>query len=67
MGAKAPFFLYKNMDNLSKSIDICYKRGTLIGLKEAMILLKEQEIALMDTTLKLEEEIKELEKEEAKI
>ena len=64
-GRKPPFSFYKIMDKLSKSIDICYKRGTLIGLKEAMILLKEQEIALMDTTLKLEEEIKELEKEDA--
>jgi len=52
--------------DISKSIDICYKRGTLIGLKEAMILLKKQEVALIDAILKIEEELKELEDDQNK-
>jgi len=49
--------------DISKSIDICYKRGTLIGLKEAMILLKEQEVALALSINAVAKEIKELETE----
>ena len=64
-GRKPPFSFYKIMD-ISKSIDICYKRGTLIGLKEAMILLKKQEVALIDAILKIEEELKELEDDQNK-
>ena len=59
MGASAPFFLYKNI------LDLCYKRGTLIGLKEAMIEVNKQELNLLKQITKLEEEIKELEKEDA--
>ena len=61
-GRKPPFSFYKIMD-ISKSIDICYKRGTLIGLKEAMILLKEQEVALAVSINAVAKEIKELETE----
>ena len=53
------------MDNLSKSIDICYKHGTLIGLKEAVIEVNKQELSLLKKIRKIEEEIKELEKEDA--
>ena len=65
MGAKAPFFLYKNMDNYENILDLCYKRGTLIGLKQAMIEVNKQELNLLKEITKLEEEIKELEKEDA--
>ena len=65
MGAKAPFFLYKNMDDYKNILDLCYKRGTLIGLKEAMIEVNKQELNLLKQITKLEEEIKGLEKEDA--
>ena len=65
MGASAPFFLYKNMDDYKNILDFCYKRGTLIGLKEAMIEVNKQELNLLKQITKLEEEIKELEKEDA--
>ena len=64
MGAKAPFFLYKNMDDYKTTIDLFYKRGTLIGLKQAMIEVNKQELNLLKEITKLEEEIKELEKED---
>ena len=47
MGAKAPFFLYKNMDDYKNILDLCYKRGTLIGLKQAMIEVNKQELSLL--------------------
>ena len=65
MGASAPFSLYKNMDNYKNILDICYKRGTLIGLKQAMIEVNKQELNLLKEITKIEEEIKELEKEDA--
>ena len=63
MGAKAPFFLYKNMDKTRALLDLCYKRGTLIGLKQAIIEVKCHELNLLKEITKIEEEIKELEKE----
>lgn len=65
MGASAPFSLYKNMNNYENILDLCYKRGTLIGLKEAMIEVNKQELNLLKEITKLEEEIKELQKEDA--
>ena len=44
MGASAPFSLYKNMDKITKSISLCYMRGTVLGLKEALVEVKEQEL-----------------------
>ena len=64
MGAKAPFFLYKNMDKTRALLDLCYKRGTLIGLKQAMIEVNRQELNILKEITKIEEEIKELEKED---
>ena len=66
MGVKAPFFLYKNMDNYKNLLDLCYKRGTLIGLKQAMIEVNRQELSILKEITKLEGEVKELEKEENK-
>ena len=54
MGASAPFFLYKNMDDYKNILDLCYKRGTLIGLKEAMIEVNKQELNLLKQITKLE-------------
>jgi hypothetical protein len=65
LGASAPFFLYKNMDKISVAINLTYKRGTLIGLKQAMVEVNKQELNLLKQITKLEEEIKELEKEDA--
>lgn len=65
MGASAPFFLYKNMDNYENILDLCYKRGTLIGLKQAMIEVNKQELNLLKEITRIEEEIRELEKEDA--
>ena len=65
MGASAPFSLYKNMDNYKNILDICYKRGTLIGLKQAMVEVNKQELNLLKEITRIEEEIKELEKEDA--
>ena len=65
MGASAPFFLYKNMDNYKNILDLCYKRGTLIGLKQAMVEVNKQELNLLKEITKIEEEIRELEKEDA--
>jgi len=53
------------MDDYKNILDLCYKRGTLIGLKEAMIEVNKQELNLLKEITKLEEEIKELEKEDA--
>ena len=64
-GRKPPFSFYKNMDNYENILELCYKRGTLIGLKEAMIEVNKQELNLLKQITKLEEEIKELEKEDA--
>ncbi len=64
MGARAPFFLYKNMDKISVAINLTYKRGTLIGLKQAMVEVNKQELNLLKQITKLEEEIRELEKED---
>jgi hypothetical protein len=66
LGAKAPFFLYKNMDDYKTTIDLFYKRGTLIGLKEAVLQVNKQELSLLKSIKKLEDEIKKLEKEENK-
>ena len=65
MGASAPFFLYKNMDKTRALLDLCYKRGTLIGLKQAMVEVNKQELNLLKEITKIEEEIRELEKEDA--
>lgn len=65
MGASAPFSLYKNMDDYKNILDLCYKRGTLIGLKEAMIEVNKQELNLLKQIARIEEEIKELQKEDA--
>ena len=65
MGASAPFFLYKNMDDYKKTLDLCYKRGILIGLKQAMVEVNKQELNLLKEITKIEEEIRELEKEDA--
>ncbi len=65
MGASAPFFLYKNMDKTRTLLDLCYKRGTLIGLKQAMVEVNKQELNLLKEIRKIEEEIRELEKEDA--
>tara|TARA_R110001583_G_scaffold117108_1_gene268130 strand:+ start:385 stop:582 length:198 start_codon:yes stop_codon:yes gene_type:complete len=64
LGAKAPFFLYKNMDKTRALLDLCYKRGTLIGLKQAMLEVKTHELNILKEITKIEEEIKELEKED---
>ena len=64
MGAKAPFFLYKNMDDYKTTIDLFYKRGTLIGLKEAVLQVNKQELSLLKSIKKLEDEILALEKED---
>ena len=53
-------------ENLATSIELCYKRGTLIGLKEAMILLKGQEIELQVHINDVLKEIKELEDDQNK-
>ena len=50
---------YKNI------LDLCYKRGTLIGLKQAMVEVNKQELNLLKEITRIEEEIKELEKEDA--
>ena len=63
MGASAPFFLYKNMD-ISRSINLCYMRGTLIGLKQAIVEVNKQELSLLKKVRILEEEIVALEKED---
>ena len=71
-GRKPPFSFYKIMDsitkneNLATSIELCYKRGTLIGLKEAMILLKGQELELAVSINAVAKEIKELEDDQNK-
>ena len=65
MGASAPFSLYKNMNNYENILDLCYKRGTLIGLKEAIIEVNKQELNLLKQIARIEEEIKELQKEDA--
>jgi len=64
LGASAPFFLYKNMDDYKTTIDLFYKRGTLIGLKEAVLQVNKQELSLLKSIKKLEDEIKKLEKED---
>ena len=53
------------MDNYKNILDICYKRGTLIGLKQAMVEVNKQELNLLKEITRIEEEIKELEKEDA--
>ena len=65
MGASAPFFLYKNMDKTRALLDLCYKRGTLIGLKQAMVEVNKQELNLLKEITRIEEEIRELEKEDS--
>ena len=65
MGASAPFSLYKNMDKITKSISLCYMRGTVLGLKEALVEVKEQELSLVKKIKKLEEQILEMVKEDA--
>ena len=64
MGAKAPFFLYKNMDKITRSINLCYMRGTVLGLKEALVEVNKQELSLLKKVRILEEEILALEKED---
>ena len=54
------------MDNYKNLLDLCYKRGTLIGLKQAMIEVNRQELSILKEITKLEGEVKELEKEENK-
>ena len=49
------------MDDYKNILDLCYKRGTLIGLKQAMVEVNKQELNLLKEITKLEEEIKELE------
>ena len=63
MGARAPFFLYKNMDKMSRSINLCYMRGTVLGLKQAIVEVNKQELSLLKKVRILEEEIVALEKE----
>ena len=63
-GRKPPFSLYKIMDKTRALLDLCYKRGTLIGLKQAMIEVNRQELNILKEITKIEEEIKELEKED---
>ena len=65
MGASAPFSLYKDMDKITKSISLCYMRGTVLGLKEALVEVKEQELSLVKKIKKLEEQILEMSKEDA--
>ncbi len=65
MGASAPFFLYRNMDDYKNTLTLCYKRGTLIGLKQAMVEVNKQELNLLKEITRIEEEIRELEKEDA--
>ena len=52
------------MDKTRNLLDLCYKRGTLIGLKQAMLEVKTQELNILRELTKIEEEIKELEKED---
>jgi len=65
LGASAPFSLYKNMDDYKNTLTVCYKRGTLIGLKQAMVEVNKQELNLLKEITRIEEEIRELEKEDA--
>ena len=53
------------MDDYRKILDLCYKRGTLIGLKEAIVEVNKQELNLLKQIARIEEEIKELQKEDA--
>ena len=53
------------MDKTRALLDLCYKRGTLIGLKQAMVEVNKQELNLLKEITKIEEEIRELEKEDA--
>jgi len=64
LGASAPFFLYKNMDTITKSVNLCYMRGTVLGLKQAIVEVNKQELSLLKKVRILEEEIVELEKED---
>ena len=64
MGASAPFFLYKNMGKITKSINLCYMRGTVLGLKQAIVEVNKQELSLLKKVRVLEEQIVELEKED---
>ncbi len=64
MGASAPFSLYKNMDKITRSINLCYMRGTVLGLKEALVEVNKQELSLLKKVRVLEEQIVELEKED---
>jgi len=52
------------MDKTRALLDLCYKRGTLIGLKQAILEVKCHELNLLKEITKIEEEIKELEKED---
>ena len=63
-GQKPPFSFYKIMDKTRALLDLCYKRGTLIGLKQAIIEVKTHELNILKEITKIEEEIKELEKED---
>ena len=59
--------LYSVSDLVSKTralLDLCYKRGTLIGLKQAIIEVKTHELNILKEITKIEEEIKELEKKD---
>ena len=62
---RLPFSFYKNMDDYKNTLTLCYKRGTLIGLKQAMVEVNKQELNLLKEITRIEEEIKELEKEDA--
>tara|TARA_R110000772_G_scaffold86998_1_gene181670 strand:+ start:460 stop:624 length:165 start_codon:yes stop_codon:yes gene_type:complete len=52
------------MDDYKTTIDLFYKRGTLIGLKEAVLQVNKQELSLLKSIKKLEDEILALEKED---
>ena len=63
-GRKPPFSFYKNMDKITKSINLCYMRGTVLGLKEALVEVNKQELSLLKKVRILEEQIVALEKED---
>ena len=52
------------MDKISRSINLCYMRGTVLGLKQAIVEVNKQELSLLKKVRILEEEILALEKED---
>jgi len=62
LGARAPFFLYKNMKNFT---EINYLQGQVIGILNSIAELKNHELALVLKKNEVEDKIEELKKEDA--